>query len=66
MPNALTSLDAVPTREGARAKYVRGVVYLMSRDTLMILRVDTLRGSVTKTMNFTLSGFSRKNILETE
>ena len=38
----------------------------MTREILMTSRVDTLGGSVTMSMNFTLCGRSRKIILVTE
>ena len=51
---------------GARAPYDGAVISVNSREILMISRVDTVGGSVTMSMNFTLCGRSRKTILETE
>ena len=50
----------------ARAPYDRAMISVNSREMLVISRVDTLGGSVTMSMNFTLYGRSRKTILETE
>ena len=51
---------------GARAPHDRAVTYVNSREILMIPRLDTLGGSATMSMNFTLCGRSRKIILVTE
>ena len=51
---------------GVCGKYDKGVASETSRVTLMISHMYSLRVSVTRIKNRTLSGFSRKNILDAE